>query len=185
MLRATWKSLWSRKIRLLLSTFAIVLGVAFVAGSLVFTATLDRAFQSIMTGSVSDVVVRPVGSSFAVQPPTVVSADIALSLSLAPGANAQAAIAAVTASLMDYVASLGIGAALTFGLILTLAGLCFKIAAVPAQMWAPDVYQGAPTPTTAFLATGTVSVSTPAPGAMSACHPLCTSTCPCARKSAQ
>ncbi|GAB2683711.1 putative ABC transport system permease protein [Barrientosiimonas humi] len=63
MLRATWKSLWSRKIRLLLSTFAIVLGVAFVAGSLVFTATLDRAFQSIMTGSVSDVVVRPVGSS--------------------------------------------------------------------------------------------------------------------------
>ena len=43
MLRATWKSLWSRKIRLLLSTFAIVLGVAFVAGSLVFTATLDRA----------------------------------------------------------------------------------------------------------------------------------------------
>lgn len=44
--------------------------------------------------------------------------------------------------------------ALGFGLILTLAGLCFKIAAVPAQMWAPDVYQGAPTPTTAFLAVG-------------------------------
>ncbi len=47
-----------------------------------------------------------------------------------------------------------ISPALGFGLILTLAGLCFKIAAVPAQMWAPDVYQGAPTPTTAFLATG-------------------------------
>lgn len=63
MLRATWKSLWSRKVRLLLSTFAIVLGVAFVAGSLIFTATLDRAFQSIMTGSVSDVTVRPKGAS--------------------------------------------------------------------------------------------------------------------------
>lgn len=63
MLRATWKSLWARKVRLLLSTFAIVLGVAFVAGSLVFTATLDRSFQSIMTGSVSDVTVRPKGAS--------------------------------------------------------------------------------------------------------------------------
>jgi len=35
-----------------------------------------------------------------------------------------------------------------------LAGLGFKIAAFPLQIWAPDVYQGAPTPTTAFLAVG-------------------------------
>jgi NADH-quinone oxidoreductase subunit N len=35
-----------------------------------------------------------------------------------------------------------------------LAGLGFKIAAFPFQIWAPDVYQGAPTPTTAFLAVG-------------------------------
>lgn len=41
-----------------------------------------------------------------------------------------------------------------FGLLFILAGLGFKIAAVPFQMWAPDVYQGAPTPTTAFLAVG-------------------------------
>jgi NADH-quinone oxidoreductase subunit N len=40
------------------------------------------------------------------------------------------------------------------GLLLVLAGLAFKIAAFPVQMWAPDVYQGAPTPTTAFLAVG-------------------------------
>ena len=40
------------------------------------------------------------------------------------------------------------------GLLLTLVGLGFKIAAFPFQMWAPDVYQGAPPPTTAFLATG-------------------------------
>ncbi|WP_245633018.1 ABC transporter permease [Luteipulveratus mongoliensis] len=44
-----------------MSTFAIVLGVAFVAGSLVFTATLDRAFTSIMNGTVGDVMVRPAG----------------------------------------------------------------------------------------------------------------------------
>jgi NADH-quinone oxidoreductase subunit N len=40
------------------------------------------------------------------------------------------------------------------GVLFLLAGLGFKIAAVPFQIWAPDVYQGAPTPTTAFLAVG-------------------------------
>jgi NADH-quinone oxidoreductase subunit N len=41
--------------------------------------------------------------------------------------------------------------ALLFGIVLIIAGFGFKIAAVPFQMWAPDVYQGAPTPITAFL----------------------------------
>jgi len=40
------------------------------------------------------------------------------------------------------------------GVLLILAGLAFKIAAFPFQIWAPDVYQGSPTPTTAFLAVG-------------------------------
>ncbi|MHB9006782.1 MAG: NADH-quinone oxidoreductase subunit N [Limisphaerales bacterium] len=40
------------------------------------------------------------------------------------------------------------------GLLLVFVGLGFKVAAVPFQMWAPDVYQGAPAPTTAFLAVG-------------------------------
>ena len=40
------------------------------------------------------------------------------------------------------------------GILLILVGLGFKIAAFPFQIWAPDVYQGAPTPTTAFLAVG-------------------------------
>ena len=39
-------------------------------------------------------------------------------------------------------------------MLLVLVGLGFKIAAFPFQIWAPDVYQGAPTPTTAFLAIG-------------------------------
>jgi len=38
------------------------------------------------------------------------------------------------------------------GLALLLAGLAFKVAAVPFHMWTPDVYQGAPSPVTAFLA---------------------------------
>jgi NADH-quinone oxidoreductase subunit N len=41
---------------------------------------------------------------------------------------------------------------LIFGLVFVLAGLAFKISAVPFHMWTPDVYEGAPTPVTAFLA---------------------------------
>jgi len=41
---------------------------------------------------------------------------------------------------------------LLFGLVFLLVGLAFKISAVPFHMWTPDVYEGAPTPVTAFLA---------------------------------
>ncbi len=44
------------------------------------------------------------------------------------------------------------GLALTVGLVFLLAGLCFKVSAVPFHMWTPDVYEGAPTPVTAFFA---------------------------------
>jgi NADH-quinone oxidoreductase subunit N len=40
------------------------------------------------------------------------------------------------------------------GVLLLFIGLCFKMAAFPVQIWTPDVYQGAPTPATAFLAVG-------------------------------
>jgi NADH-quinone oxidoreductase subunit N len=43
-------------------------------------------------------------------------------------------------------------AGLTIGLVFLLVGLAFKIAAVPFHMWTPDVYEGAPTPVTAFFA---------------------------------
>ena len=54
----------------------------------------------------------------------------------------------------------GIAAAMTdgmskgelFGLVFVLAGLAFKISAVPFHMWTPDVYEGAPTPVTTFFA---------------------------------
>ena len=41
--------------------------------------------------------------------------------------------------------------ALLLGIALIIAGFGFKITAVPFQMWAPDVYEGSPTPVTAFL----------------------------------
>jgi NADH-quinone oxidoreductase subunit N len=41
---------------------------------------------------------------------------------------------------------------LVFGLVFIIAGLAFKVSAVPFHMWTPDVYEGAPTPVTAFFA---------------------------------
>ncbi|MGF6309293.1 NADH-quinone oxidoreductase subunit N [Bradyrhizobium sp. i1.8.4] len=41
---------------------------------------------------------------------------------------------------------------IVFGQVFLLAGLCFKVSAVPFHMWTPDVYEGAPTPVTAFFA---------------------------------
>src|SRR5256714_9565808 len=40
----------------------------------------------------------------------------------------------------------GTGIGIVFGLVFLLAGLCFKVSAVPFHMWTPDVYEGAPTP---------------------------------------
>jgi len=45
------------------------------------------------------------------------------------------------------------GTGALFGVIFVLSGLAFKISAVPFHMWTPDVYEGAPTPVTAFFST--------------------------------
>jgi NADH-quinone oxidoreductase subunit N len=42
----------------------------------------------------------------------------------------------------------------TIGMVFVLAGLAFKVSAVPFHMWTPDVYEGAPTPVTAFFSVG-------------------------------
>jgi NADH-quinone oxidoreductase subunit N len=58
-------------------------------------------------------------------------------------------------TLFDGIAAAYAGAhslGLLFGLVFVFAGLAFKIAAVPFHMWTPDVYEGAPTPVTAFFA---------------------------------
>jgi len=48
-------------------------------------------------------------------------------------------------------AAQGGGIGLTFGLVFLFVGFCFKVSAVPFHMWTPDVYEGAPTPVTAFF----------------------------------
>ena len=60
-----------------------------------------------------------------------------------------------TTNFTGVAAAFGRGApslGLLFGLVFLLAGLAFKISAVPFHMWTPDVYEGAPTPVTAFFA---------------------------------
>jgi NADH-quinone oxidoreductase subunit N len=60
-----------------------------------------------------------------------------------------------TTNFTGLAAAFGRGApslGLLFGLVFVLAGLAFKISAVPFHMWTPDVYEGAPTPVTAFFA---------------------------------
>jgi len=47
----------------------------------------------------------------------------------------------------------GVSLGLLFGLVFMLAGFAFKVSAAPFHMWTPDVYEGAPTPVTAFFAT--------------------------------
>ncbi len=63
MLRITLRNLLARKIRLVLSGFAIVLGVAFVAGSFIFTDAMAGAFSGIIKGTTADVEIAPKGAN--------------------------------------------------------------------------------------------------------------------------
>ena len=78
MIRAALKSLLGRKVRLLMSTVAIVLGVAFVAGSLIFSDTLNRSFTALFASTVGDVVVRPEGGTTADGAPSTVTLPASL-----------------------------------------------------------------------------------------------------------
>jgi NADH-quinone oxidoreductase subunit N len=69
--------------------------------------------------------------------------------SLTYGFSGTTQFAGILSTLADGEPPLG----LLFGLVFLLAGLAFKISAAPFHMWTPDVYEGAPTPVTAFFAT--------------------------------
>jgi putative ABC transport system permease protein len=62
MWRVTLRNLFARKVRLLLSAFAIVLGVAFVSGSFIFTDAMGGAFSGIISGNTADAEVAPRGA---------------------------------------------------------------------------------------------------------------------------
>ena len=69
-------------------------------------------------------------------------------ISLVYGYTGNTSFEAIASALSGTERQLG----LVFGLVFVLAGLAFKISAVPFHMWTPDVYEGAPTPVTAFFA---------------------------------
>jgi NADH-quinone oxidoreductase subunit N len=69
-------------------------------------------------------------------------------ISLVYGFTGATQFGAIAAAIGETGATLGI----VFGLVFILAGLAFKVSAVPFHMWTPDVYEGAPSPVTAFLA---------------------------------
>ncbi|HIF22395.1 MAG TPA: NADH-quinone oxidoreductase subunit N [Gemmatimonadetes bacterium] len=76
-------------------------------------------------------------------------------MSLLYGATGTTSLAGISAALSGQETS----AVLVLAVILGGAGMGFKIAAVPFHMWAPDVYEGAPTPVTAFLSVGSKAAS--------------------------
>ncbi|HKX67047.1 MAG TPA: ABC transporter permease [Intrasporangium sp.] len=63
MLRLTWRNLVARKLRLLMSTLAIVLGIGFLAGVMTFSSGLNATFDNIIKGSTQDGVVRTEGEA--------------------------------------------------------------------------------------------------------------------------
>jgi NADH-quinone oxidoreductase subunit N len=69
--------------------------------------------------------------------------------SLVYGFTGSVSFPAISASVSGGAAPLG----LVLGIVFLSAGIAFKISAVPFHMWTPDVYEGAPTPVTAFFAT--------------------------------
>ena len=91
MLRATFKSLLAHKLRMAMSAFAIVLGVAFVSGTFVFTDTLNSSFTAIFRQTAPDVTVRPAkaeaaaAGGFTGADTRVVPADLVGTLEALPG----------------------------------------------------------------------------------------------------
>ncbi|HZC34867.1 MAG TPA: NADH-quinone oxidoreductase subunit N, partial [Chthoniobacterales bacterium] len=81
----------------------------------------------------------------------VATASLVYGITWIFGATGETNLRRVTAAFMS--GSIDVDAAV-FGAVLVLVALGFKIAAVPFQIWVPDVYQGAPTPVTAFLSVG-------------------------------
>lgn len=71
-------------------------------------------------------------------------------ISLTYGFSGATEFSTVSIALSD---PLRVSAGVVVGLVFILAGLAFKVSAVPFHMWTPDVYEGAPTPITAFMGT--------------------------------
>ncbi len=86
----------------------------------------------------------------------VASAVLLFGMALVFGFTGQTQLGKIAQSIQSLSSLYGVLASpgLIAGIVLMVAGFGFKIAAVPFQMWVPDVYEGAPTPITAYLSVG-------------------------------
>jgi NADH-quinone oxidoreductase subunit N len=114
---------------------ALYLGLELMSLSLYVIAAIDRDSMKSTEAGLKYFVLGALSSGM-----------LLYGASLIYGATGQISFAGIA-----QVAAQG-GLALTFGLVFLLVGLCFKVSAVPFHMWTPDVYEGAPTPVTAFFA---------------------------------
>lgn len=80
------------------------------------------------------------------------SAFLLYGISMTYGLTGTTNLKAIANYLIDN--KVGTNPALLFSMLLLIVAMSFKIAAVPFHMWAPDVYEGAPTPITAFMSVG-------------------------------
>lgn len=88
-------------------------------------------------------------------PGAVASAVLLYGMALVFGSTGETGLAAITGAIQSM-GTEGVldSPALIMGIVFMIGGFGFKIAAVPFQMWVPDVYEGAPTPITAYLSVG-------------------------------
>jgi putative ABC transport system permease protein len=120
-LRLTLRNLFARKVRLLMSTLAILLGIGFLTGVLTFSTGLNSTFDNIIKGSTPDAVVRPEGTDpsqqFGIGSTRVVSPkDVERLAALPEVAQADGSVDGLGMSLLDQDGKLvGGGGAPTFG----------------------------------------------------------------------
>ncbi|MBI2506504.1 MAG: NADH-quinone oxidoreductase subunit N [Candidatus Latescibacteria bacterium] len=173
-------ALFSKRLFLLATVLALALAAEFSprlegGGAEQYVITLLAAIGMLLIGSVNDfallfVALELITISFYVltsylrrQLPSLEAGTKYLIIGALSGSLTMYGISylfgATGATNLDQVAASlrqqgGGGGIFLFGMVLVLLGLSFKLAAFPGQMWAPDVYQGAPAPVTAFLAVG-------------------------------
>ena len=103
--------------------------------------------------------VRPIGSTFTVQPPLVFSANISLAIVTVPGASRAQAVAAVTAAISAYVNALPIGAALPVSRLAQLAYAAYPGIANASQLQINSAYADVVPLTSGVIKTGLISVN--------------------------
>ncbi len=107
MWKLTWRTLLARKVRLLMSTLAVVLGIGFLSGVMTFSQGLGSTFDNIIKGSTPDAVVQPTGqqafsSSQPVTSGQLTPADIDKLNALPEVADAQGQVTGFATTLLDH-----------------------------------------------------------------------------------